>query len=63
MPESEFEHKPEKDSEGFMRIRSTCKRCGASKLVNVADGTMRNWEENHRCPDLPKKLPKFSTGS
>lgn len=57
---NDFEQKAERDMESHLRIRSTCKRCGASQLVNVADGTLRKWEESHVCPDLPKKPPKFS---
>jgi len=59
--DSGFRQEPEKDIEGHRRIRSTCKRCGASQLVSAADGTLRKWEEQHVCPDLPKKPPKFST--
>jgi len=58
--DASFTHEPERDIEGHVRIRSTCKRCGASKLVNVANGTLRKWEEGHRCPNLPKRPPKFA---
>lgn len=31
------------------RIRSSCKLCGASRLVSVADGSLQSWELTHNC--------------
>ena len=44
-----------RDDDGVVRIRSTCKRCGVFRLVNAGDGSLRKWENEHVCPDAPKK--------
>jgi hypothetical protein len=30
-------------------IRSTCKFCGASRLVSREDGSLQKWENGHDC--------------
>lgn len=44
-----FTRKLERD-EPRLLIRSTCARCGASRLVSEADQSLEDWEEEHRCP-------------
>ena len=46
----------ERDAEGIVRIRVTCKKCGAFQLVNIIDHSLEKWERNHTCPD-PAKIP------
>ena len=40
-------------------IQSTCKACGRTKVVSSADGTLQDWENNHRCqkPSAPVQRP------
>jgi hypothetical protein len=47
------------DEERNVRIKSTCKRCGESCVANVRDSSLWNWEETHRCGDLPKNVIQF----
>jgi hypothetical protein len=35
--------------ENRVLIRSTCKKCGASRVVSVSDGSLRLWEDGHKC--------------
>jgi len=58
---SGFDETLVRDQDGSVRIKSTCKRCEASQLVNAGDGSLRKWESQHVCPDLPKKRPRFSS--
>jgi hypothetical protein len=30
-------------------IESVCTRCGASKLVSMLDGSLKKWEDGHKC--------------
>lgn len=41
----------DRDAEGTVRIKSTCKRCGEFQLVNIRDGSLAEWESNHVCRD------------
>jgi hypothetical protein len=42
------------DSGWPYRIRSTCKLCGASRLVSVSDGSLEEWERTHECQAVAK---------
>lgn len=35
------------ETDGRMMLESTCKKCGASKLVSDRDGSLREWEMKH----------------
>jgi len=35
--------------ESRLLIASTCLKCGESKLVSSSDGSLEEWEEEHRC--------------
>jgi len=43
-----FEHELTR-SEGRVLLRSTCRHCGASKVVSRADGSLEEWESEHGC--------------
>lgn len=43
------------DADGTIRVKATCNRCGMSQLLNVADGSLRRWEQEHQCPDMTKE--------
>jgi len=58
---SGFDEVMARDDDGVVRIRSTCRRCGAFRLVNAGDGSLRTWEERHLCPNVPKKPPGLSS--
>jgi hypothetical protein len=30
-------------------IESTCRECGVSRLVSMADGSLERWEKEHIC--------------
>jgi hypothetical protein len=49
-----FDNSPAYDEDGRLVIKSTCKDCAESRLVNVRDGTLAKWELRHKCPDTPK---------
>lgn len=40
-----------------IKILSVCTTCGESRVVSVADGTLREWEQTHRCGSA-RKGPK-----
>jgi hypothetical protein len=33
----------------YVVIRTSCKHCGASAFVSIADGSASQWEFRHRC--------------
>jgi hypothetical protein len=35
-------------------IKSMCKRCGASGVVSVYDGSLEKWEDGHECQKRPQ---------
>jgi len=35
-------------------IKSMCKRCGASGVVSVHDGSLEKWEGRHECQNRPE---------
>lgn len=45
---SHFQHSPVK-TEFRPLVRSTCKRCGKSRIVSDYDGTLKRWEARHEC--------------
>jgi hypothetical protein len=45
---SNFSHTPVK-TEARLLIVSTCRKCGASKLVSQFDGSLKQWEDGHEC--------------
>ncbi len=45
-----FNHDMARDVDGRIRVKSTCKQCGAYKLVSVRDGSLARWESQHVCP-------------
>lgn len=47
------------DDERNVRIKSTCKRCGESRLTNIRDCSLWEWEENHVCGHVPQNLIQF----
>jgi hypothetical protein len=56
-----FENALAYDEENRAVIKSTCKKCGESKLVSIRDGSLAKWEAQHTCPDVPKIPPRFSS--
>jgi hypothetical protein len=56
-----FDNAPAYDEDGHIVIKSTCRKCGESKLVSVRDLSLKKWESQHTCPGVPKIPPKFST--
>lgn len=50
-----------RDDDGNVRIKSTCRRCGAFRLLNAGDGSLLKWERQHLCPDLPKEAAQVSS--
>lgn len=34
-------------------LRCTCEKCGASKLVSYSDGSLAEWEREHKCGERP----------
>jgi hypothetical protein len=38
-------------TETRMLILSTCKKCGAAKLVSAYDGSRKEWQDNHKCKE------------
>ena len=49
------------DEENRAVIKSTCKKCGESKLVSIRDRSLAKWEAQHVCPGVPKTPPRFSS--
>jgi hypothetical protein len=43
-----FEYHPV-EVEGRLLIDSVCVRCGASRIVSGADGTLEEWTATHEC--------------
>lgn len=37
-----------------IKILSVCTTCGESRVVSAADGTLREWEQSHRCGGVRK---------
>jgi hypothetical protein len=48
-PCRDFDYAVARDEERTIRILSTCKVCGASKIVSIRDGSLRRWELQHTC--------------
>lgn len=46
-----FANAPAYDEDGRLVIKSTCSDCGAFQFVSVRDGSLRNWESQHECPN------------
>lgn len=42
-----------------IKILSVCNRCGASRVVSIADGSLGEWERTHQC--TPQRKPPQST--
>ena len=36
-------------TESRLLIQSTCRQCGASRLVSMHDGSLDKWENEHMC--------------
>ena len=53
-PDSQFDHKPARVKERLL-LQSICARCGESKIVSAADGSLAAWEDGHVCTGA--KLP------
>jgi hypothetical protein len=53
-----FENAQAYDEDGPIVIKSTCRNCGAFRLVSVRDGSLKKWEWRHECPDAPKIPPR-----
>ncbi len=50
MPEdSGFVHAEVRVGDGRVLIRSTCKFCGAERIVSREDGSLDRWESGHDC--------------
>jgi hypothetical protein len=47
---SSFTRTAERIDDRFL-IRSTCTKCGASKLVSWPEGSLKDWEANHKCEE------------
>jgi hypothetical protein len=47
---SSFDNDLAFDQEDRVLIKSTCKQCGVSMLVNVRDGSLDKWVSRHECP-------------
>jgi hypothetical protein len=43
-------------TETRMLILSTCKKCGAAKLVSVYDGSRQEWQDGHKCKEAGQGL-------
>jgi hypothetical protein len=58
MPEGDEEYVYDlaRDEEGHVLIKVTCKGCGGSGIVSVADGSLRRWKARHDC-DKPNSAP------
>jgi hypothetical protein len=52
-----FDNDQAYDEDGRIVIKSTCKNCGAFRLVSVRDGSLELWESQHECPAVPKIPP------
>lgn len=39
-------------------IRSTCTRCGESRMVSEADESLEHWEQEHHCAAEPAGEPQ-----
>jgi len=40
--------------ESRLLIASTCLKCGESKLASSSDGSLQEWENDHKCdPEKP----------
>ncbi len=53
LPEKQaFDHQPARVKERLL-LESTCLRCGESRLVSAADGTLEDWEDTHLCAKRP----------
>jgi hypothetical protein len=55
-----FKNELDRDEDGQLVVKSTCGKCGASKLVSVSDGSLARWESHHTCPGVPKMPPRFA---
>ena len=44
-----FDHELAEDRRGRIRIKVICKKCGASELVSVMNGSLTKWEDGHKC--------------
>jgi len=40
--------------EPHLLVKSMCKRCGASGVVSVYDGSLEKWEDEHECQNRPQ---------
>jgi hypothetical protein len=65
MPEDDesYAYDLARDEEGHILIEVTCKACGGSGIVSVADGSLRRWQARHDC-DKPNSTPmvQFPSG-
>ena len=55
-----FDNAPAYDEDGHVVIKSTCRKCGAIKMVSVRDRSLSRWESQHTCLCSPKIPPKFA---
>jgi hypothetical protein len=46
-------------TEKCILVQSVCTKCGASRLVSVADGSLKNWEVGHICSSAHLKDNRF----
>ena len=53
-PEIQFRRTLQPDGNRTL-ILSECARCGASRIVSAHNGSLREWEDGHRCPATPPK--------
>jgi hypothetical protein len=64
MPEIRDSHNQFKETllktETRMLILSTCKKCGAAKLVSAYDGSRKEWQDNHKCKEAGQAIGNHS---
>jgi hypothetical protein len=51
MPEMRFERTSFKTRQDAI-ILTKCKKCGARQVASLGDGSVHEWEKNHRCESV-----------
>lgn len=46
---SNFSYFPAYGENKRLFIKSTCKGCGEFRLVDLIDGSLEKWEQEHKC--------------
>ena len=57
-----FDNAPAYDKDGRFVIKSTCRKCGESKLVGIRDRSLAKWESQHTCHVVPKMPMRVGWG-